>query len=203
MVALTIPPGKLELIANELYSPAHAGTRIITDVLPLDFRLALLEQLRQGPFTQVPPIYHNSVQDFSRFGEDTHALESLPESAGLIKELAAAHAQFYDCLGHLALFEPTAKITYSAHHFPLGSFGISTHRDELRYRNLIAIYVISGNRQFHAGKTREEIAPLENPPGSVILLRAPRKKGEGKLRPYHCVTTPATERYTLSFRHTL
>ena len=194
---------KLEDIARALYSPDAIGVVSLLHAIPVGFRTKLLEQLRAAPYEQAPPLYKHTCQDFSRFSSETHPLETLPESLSFIAELASVHKRLYHELGEIAGFERTAKTTYNAHRYPSTRQGLGIHRDESIYRNLVAIYVLSGDREFIAARERDVSCAefIQNPPGSIIFLRAPRTDSEKTLRPYHGVLAVNSPSHIISFRH--
>src|SRR3989344_579705 len=120
----------VESIASELYDFERIGAVSITDFLDEDFRLALLEQLKTGPFVKAEPFYNSTVQDFSRFSSEKLPLEQLPSSLSLIKELANAHQSLYYALSEPALFNSASTLEYSAHYYPQESAGLGSHLDE-------------------------------------------------------------------------
>ena len=82
-----------------------------------------------------------------------------------------------------------------------GSLGITPHRDPLKYKNLICIFMLKGNGKFflcadRSGQNAQEIAASA---GNVIFLRAPGFRGIDK-RPFHFVTGIDTTRYTFALR---
>lgn len=86
--------------------------------------------------------------------------------------------------------------------YPVGSLGITAHRDHLSYRNLVAIATIAGRARFfisgdRSGKNAREV-PI--PPGSLLLMRAPGFAGRED-RPFHFLNEVSEERVCLGLRH--
>lgn len=82
-----------------------------------------------------------------------------------------------------------------------GTIGITPHRDHVRYRNLIALFVLCGEGRFLFGGDRAGRGAREIPhrPGDVILSVAPgfRRRSE---RPMHSVRDIRSERYVFGLR---
>ncbi len=91
--------------------------------------------------------------------------------------------------------------------YPKGSFGITAHRDHLRYRHLVALVTLSGTARFclcddRAGG-RARVLPC--PPGSLLLMRAPGfgfgDRGSRHDRPFHFLDRVTRPRLSLGLRH--
>jgi len=97
---------------------------------------------------------------------------------------------------HMPLFNTCTLARY-----PAGSIGITPHRDPLRYKNLICIFILEGNGKFFLCKDRSGQNPQEiaAPAGNVIFLRAPGFRGINT-RPFHFVTGIHTMRYSFVLR---
>jgi hypothetical protein len=85
--------------------------------------------------------------------------------------------------------------------YPKGSLGITPHRDNLRYINLICVIVIGGRGRFFVCADRSGRDSVEIPadPGRMILMRAPGFQGSSR-RPFHYVTDVTEERFTFGLR---
>ncbi len=86
--------------------------------------------------------------------------------------------------------------------YPMGSSGITAHRDHLRYQHLVALVTLSGRARFclcddRAGRGAREI-PC--PPGHLLLLRAPGF-GNRRDRPFHFLDRVTRPRLSLGLRH--
>lgn len=97
---------------------------------------------------------------------------------------------------HMPLFNSCTLARY-----PAGSIGITPHRDPLRYKNLICIFILEGNGKFflcrdRSGQNAQEIVASA---GNIIFLRAPGFMGINT-RPFHFVTRIDTMRYTFALR---
>jgi hypothetical protein len=80
--------------------------------------------------------------------------------------------------------------------------GIEPHRDNIRYRRLIAILTTAGRARFRVLETRDGpvLAEWTPEPGDLVLLRAPGF-GSRDGRPFHELDAPEDgERWSVSFR---
>jgi hypothetical protein len=86
--------------------------------------------------------------------------------------------------------------------YPVGSEGITPHRDHIRYTGLVAIIVLAGaGRFFISGdRTGADAREMPAPPGHLLLMRAPGFNGRND-RPFHAVRDIAEERYIFGLRH--
>ncbi len=90
----------------------------------------------------------------------------------------------------------------SAQRYTPGKLGISPHRDEKRYKNIIAICVVEGNAEFYT--TTDRVGGIEMPipvkPGDVIFMKAPGFKN-CDLCPLHAVRNITSPRLSITYRH--
>ncbi len=86
--------------------------------------------------------------------------------------------------------------------YPAGSFGITAHRDHLRYTGLVALILLSGDGRFFVSETRSASAAREIAwrPGELLLMRAPGFAGRTD-RPFHYLSDVTSERYSIGLRH--
>lgn len=101
-----------------------------------------------------------------------------------------------------AVFETPLSFTeMAAHHYEISEIGIDPHRDESRYRNIIAICVIEGEGEFYT--TTEKINGVEKiihaRVGDVIFMRAPGFMNSD-IRPIHGVRNITSPRLSITFR---
>ena len=82
-----------------------------------------------------------------------------------------------------------------------GSIGITPHRDNFRYKNLICIFIIGGRGKFYTCSDRSGIdaQEIDTSPGNVILMKAPGFLYQ-KERPFHFVTDIQETRYVFGLR---
>jgi hypothetical protein len=86
--------------------------------------------------------------------------------------------------------------------YPAGSFGITAHRDHVRYTGLVALIQLSGDGRFYVSDTREGTGArrMDWRTGDLLLMRAPGFAGR-KDRPFHYLSDITRERYSLGLRH--
>jgi len=108
----------------------------------------------------------------------------------------------YELLVRESGFQDIKFNSVSFQKYKEGSIGITPHRDGLKYINLISVFVLGGEAPFYICKDREgtDKTYLGSSPGSLILLRAPRKPEEKDFRPLHSVGRVGKERYTIGLR---
>lgn len=88
-------------------------------------------------------------------------------------------------------------------HYPAGSFGITAHRDHVRYTGLVALVLLSGKGgRFFTCSERSGGDAREIPwqPGDLLLMRAPGFAGRTD-RPFHYLNDVTSERYSIGLRH--
>ncbi len=85
--------------------------------------------------------------------------------------------------------------------YPVGSLGITAHRDHVGYRDLVAIVTIAGQARFFISSDRsgENAREVPIPPGSLLLMRAPGFAGRDD-RPFHFLNEVSEERVCLGLR---
>ena len=86
--------------------------------------------------------------------------------------------------------------------YPPGSFGITAHRDHVRYTGLVALVLLSGEGRFFVSEARSGNGAREIQwrPGELLLMRAPGFAGRDD-RPFHYLSDITSERYSLGLRH--
>ena len=85
--------------------------------------------------------------------------------------------------------------------YETGSIGITPHRDPLRYKNLICIFVLGGKGKFFlcADRSGQDAQEIDASAGRVILLRSTGFMGINK-RPFHFLTDITETRYSFILR---
>lgn len=83
----------------------------------------------------------------------------------------------------------------------VGSIGITSHRDPLKYKNLICIFILGGKGKFFLCKDRsgQDAQAIDASAGRVIFLRCPGFMGINK-RPFHFLTDIIETRYSFILR---
>ncbi|MFQ5959061.1 MAG: hypothetical protein ACE5LF_06805 [Alphaproteobacteria bacterium] len=87
--------------------------------------------------------------------------------------------------------------------YDTGSFGITPHRDRLRYINLVCLFTLGGNARFLicADRSGRDAREIDASPGTVILMRAPGFLGSQE-RPFHAASDVREPRYSFGLRQT-
>ena len=85
--------------------------------------------------------------------------------------------------------------------YPKGSIGITPHRDPLKYKNLICIFILGGKGKFFlcADRSGKDTQEVDTSVGNVIFLRSPGFMGINK-RPFHFLTDIKETRYSFILR---
>lgn len=90
----------------------------------------------------------------------------------------------------------------SAQRYTPGELGISPHRDEKRYKNIIAICIVEGDAEFYT--TTDRVGGIETlvlvKPGDVIFMKSPGFKN-CDLCPLHAVRNITSPRLSITYRH--
>ena len=129
-----------------------------------------------------------------------------PPKPGALWELAERReAYLADALGGVRpppLAGPLLLNDLVVQRYPPGSFGITAHRDHVRYTGLVALILLSGDGRFFVSETRSGKGGREIPwcPGELLLMRAPGFAGRDD-RPFHYLSDITSERYSLGLRH--
>ncbi|MDO8508730.1 MAG: hypothetical protein Q7S27_03545 [Nanoarchaeota archaeon] len=183
-------------IAEELYNPENIGVLSINNFIDERVRQNLLEEISRANYRKAQSQYGNANQEFFYFEPDKEdrifPITSLLKLSYLIP---------YNKLAQKANFQKT-KTEVFVQKYRKSSLGITPHKDNLAYRNLISIFILQGEGDFYVCSDREKTNPvkIDSPQGSVILMRAPRNIGEKNLRPMHYVENIRRERHVITLR---
>lgn len=95
----------------------------------------------------------------------------------------------------LSFNEITAQVT------EVTETGISLHRDESRFCNLIVVCIIDGVGEFSVAEDREGTKEkvISTKPGDILFMRAPGFMNEN-IRPFHAVKNVTKKRTSVTFR---
>lgn len=88
--------------------------------------------------------------------------------------------------------------------YPAGSFGITAHRDHVKYVGLVALVPLNGAARFFlcAERSGRGAREIPAPSGGLLLMRAPGFAGSRE-RPFHLVREVTEQRLSLGLRHDL
>ncbi len=137
--------------------------------------------------------------------QDFDICMAIPE-ASLLRTFAAALEGLLnaalDRLEPRPLVHPLRLNDAVVQRYPKGWFGITAHRDHIRYRDLVALVTLTGAARFCLCDDRAGANPREipSPPGSLLLMRAPEFGGRGG-RPFHFLDRVTRPRLSLGLRH--
>ena len=128
-----------------------------------------------------------------------------PKPSALWKLAARLEAYLADALAGVRpppLDRPIRLNDLVVQRYPPGSFGITAHRDHVRYTGLVALILLSGDGRFFVSETRSGEGSREIPwrPGELLLMRALGFSGRHD-RPFHYLSDITSERYSLGLRH--
>lgn len=177
---------EFELVACPLIAPTECAALIDT-VAGLPFRVAKREA---GP---------RAVQ------QDFEICMGVPEGH-VLRGMAARIGNLIDQA--LALMDPALLSgpcvlnDIVVQRYSPGSFGITPHRDHIRYRDIVVLLILCGDGDFYTCADRESSARriIDIRPGDILLMRAPGFAGSDA-RPFHGLADVRSLRYSVGFRH--
>jgi hypothetical protein len=198
----------VDQICDELYDPAKPGGVLLPNFLQPPVREQLLREIKENAhlFTSAPREYLKAVQEFDYLQLGEADEEKAEGEFRRIFQLRDRYSGFYREIAEKAQFEPAGTLnSIAVQRYPKGSAGITPHRDESQYVNLISIFVLAGEAPFGISFDRQKTSVIEFPAscGDLVLLRAPRDRSDPReraMRPMHYVGRVAQERYSLTFR---
>ncbi len=189
-------------LREPLARAARIGGSFINEALDDSAREPLRAEISAGSFEPLPEQVgpYGVRQQAELLVLPAQDLKDYPTVAQLrtdLVQLVHAHGQ---SITGLAKWQPNdiAAMRYHA-----GSFGITPHRDNKRYRHLIASFTIEGTASFTLCADRDGtvIDAWQTVPNSLVLLRAPGLASAKDSRPFHAVGEPTSDtRVSLTFR---
>jgi hypothetical protein len=160
---------------------------------PVRDRLAA--ELASGPYELVEPVIGQVRQEAESFLVPLGELGRYPVLAGLCDELAGRIHE------HGAPDWTPNEV--AVQRYQPGSLGITPHRDQRRYAQLVAVITVAGSAPFTLCRNRDgdPIRTWQARAGSLILLRGPGLAGHPDGRPMHRVGGPTgTSRTSIGIR---
>lgn len=194
-----------ENIAKELYDMTKLGGTTVTDFIPLETRLMLLEEIKKSKEylldapKQEGKVYQEMKTIYFSNPKKVREMLFFPSISKICDEYSVSYKE----LEKYGNYETKPEInSIGVHYYYAGSKGISPHQDYAYDINLISIFVLQGEAPFYICKDRDKNGSikLESAPGTLILMRGARNKTEQKLRPFHYIDRIPEDRYTLIFR---
>jgi dihydroneopterin aldolase len=158
--------------------------------------IKIQEEAVRFPFIEAEKVYgkNNVQQNFTYFRE-------YPKDNflwNIAYELEQYLHQETEGLPYQVFETPLTFTEVSSQIYEVGELGISFHKDESRFRNIIVICVIEGVSEFSAITQRGEIT-ITGKRGDVIFMRAPGFM-QTDIRPMHMVKNIISKRLSISFR---
>lgn len=184
----------------------------------IDVPRSISEMVRIG-VVSVPDFLTDTTRKSLLHNLSTYEFEKEPEEKGefRVQQHFSARTEFFpggriwnfakELDGYLGqVFEETLSTSLSftnlmAIRYQPGLVGISSHRDGKSFINIVAVLVLEGDARFCVCSDRygNNACEIENPPGSLLLMRAPGFLGED-VQPFHFVDHVRSTRTTLAFR---
>ncbi len=162
----------------------------------------LIEAAMGLPYRDATPVVGT---DERRVHQDFELTVHLPADSpfhGLAKALERLTESALAHLDPPPLAGPVRLDDLIIQRYPVGSAGITPHRDHIRYRGLVAIVTLSGRARFFicADRSGHDAREIPIPPGSLLLMRAPGFAGRED-RPFQMLSHVTEERLSLGLRH--
>ena len=184
-------------ILDELVRIGATSVKLLTD----EFRMALLQEAEGYVYEAEDEVVgsgdstvHQNMSSFSNFANDSNYY--------LLRN--AFQALLDAAFATLDVYPFATRLNFNAlvlQKYDQGSLGITPHRDQLRYINLVCVFMIEGQGRFClcGDRSGNDTHALDATPGRVIFMRAPGLLGATK-RPFHYVTDIQAPRYTFGVR---
>lgn len=165
------------------------------------FRLELLQEAQSYTYRPEEEIVgsgermvRQQMGSFETFSEDSRFI--------LLKD--AFQALLEESLVKLDSYPFASRLHFNSmviQKYEQGSLGITPHRDNLAYINLVCVFNIGGRGSFFlcADRSGSSARGISAEPGSVILMRSPGFQGF-KSRLFHYVSDIRETRYTFGLR---
>lgn len=144
----------------------------------------LMTELRDGPYEPVQPLIGQVRQETESFEVPFAQLDLYPVLRGLCDELIQ---QVHEHGAPEWVPNEVAIQRYQP-----GSIGITPHRDQRRYAQLVAVITVVGEAPFTLCRNRDgdPVRTWQADQGSLLLLRGPGLAGVPDGRPMHLVGGP-------------
>ncbi|MDQ4011087.1 MAG: alpha-ketoglutarate-dependent dioxygenase AlkB [Actinomycetota bacterium] len=176
-----------EVTAQGAAFAAHAVRR------PVCAQLAA--ELRDGPYEPVESVIGQVRQETESFEVAVAELDRYPMLSSVCDELVRRLHEH-----GLPQWMPNEV---SVQRYRPGSVGITPHRDQRRYAQLVALITIAGSAPFTLCRSRDgdSLQTWQVDEGSLVLLRGPGLAGDPDGRPMHMVGGPTgTPRTSIGIR---
>jgi hypothetical protein len=178
---------------------ARFGGCTVPNFLEEETRLMLLNELESYKFVPQPERYgdFNVEQHFDAI----RVFKPGSLFVRLQKELDLCFNRQFGELDSPVLSQPVNFNDLVVQRYSRHELGISAHRDNKNYINLIALIVLEGGGRFCFCKDRSglDAVSMRNRPGDLLLMRGPGFMGED-IRPFHFVDRITERRTTFALR---
>ncbi|MGH3778061.1 MAG: hypothetical protein ACRDRR_20395 [Pseudonocardiaceae bacterium] len=155
----------------------------------------LAAELRDGPYEPVEPLIGQVRQEAESFEVGVGELDRYPVLTSLCDELVVQV--------HQHGVPDWVPNEVAVQRYPPGSVGITPHRDQRRYAQLVAVITVAGSAPFTLCRNRDgdPIRTWQADEGSLVLLRGPGLASDPDGRPMHLVGGPTgTPRTSIGIR---
>jgi hypothetical protein len=166
---------------------AHAVRQLVCE--------QLAGELRDAPYQPVESVIGPVRQETESFEVTISEVDQYPLLSGLCAELIRQVHEH-----GIPQWMPNEA---SIQRYRPGSVGITPHRDQRRYAQLVAVITIAGSALFTLCRNRDgdPIRTWQAQQGSLVLLRGPGLGGDADGRPMHMVGGPTgTPRTSIGIR---
>lgn len=155
----------------------------------------LAAELRDGPYEPVESLVGQVRQEAESFVVCAAELDRYPVLTSLCTEIARQV--------HWRGIPEWVPNEVAVQRYHPGSLGITPHRDQRRYAQLVAVITVAGSAPFTLCRNRDgdPIRTWQADAGSLVLLRGPGLAGNPDGRPMHLVGGPTgTPRTSIGIR---
>lgn len=184
-------------LRSALEEARSRGSAFVESAIDASLLERIQDEAERLPLERWPEVIGKVRQNmdgcFLRLPLDAHpAIHALAESLA-----SAVHTS---AIRGLRTWRPNEV---SVQRYRPGLTAIEPHRDNIRYRRLIAILTTKGRARFRVldGRKGAVLAEWTPQPGDLVLLRGPGLGGSRDGRPFHALDAPADgERWSVAFR---
>ena len=199
-----VPPEMLAMALGRALARLGEADAVSIPLLGLRARRRLIGATAHLPFRPATPVVGEG-EDAVR--QDFEICMTIPERS-LLRAFAGALGRLVEAaltgLDPAPLYRPFRFNDLVVQRYPKGSFGITAHRDHVRYQGLVAVVTLAGTARFFVCAERSGRGAREVPcsPGDLLLMRAPGFAGR-RDRPFHYLSDVTQGRLALGLRHDL
>lgn len=173
--------------AKKFYAPEQPGVLHYEDVLLFNEIEALNIELMYAPYVEAEASKYGVPQDYKQIAFLKDESKNIPpwihlDKYPVLREIYCEYMVFHALISILGGTDYWPNINdVRVHQYPSNTVGIGEHRDFSSNKNTVGILTINGNGVLTVGDKE-----FEQKPGTLTILRAPRKPDEDN-RPTHKV----------------